>query len=62
MMLASALALVEDAAVSEDGIVVNKDALTKLSFKPYERQAVEFGSKAYPLNMYGTNKQEPFKE
>lgn len=47
------IALMSLPGVAEDGIVVSRDLLEKFSFKTYERRVVEFGSKYYPLNMYG---------
>jgi hypothetical protein len=38
---------------SEDGILINPELLEKLTFKPYQQRVVEFGNKAYPLNVYG---------
>lgn len=49
--------------VSEDGIVISKDMLPKLAFKTYETRVVEFGSKRFPLNLYGDeNKYKPFPD
>lgn len=50
------VALMSVPGVAEDGIVVSRDLLSKFSFKTYERRVVEWGSKAYPLNMYGDDK------
>ena len=47
------IALMSVPGVAEDGIVVSRDLLKKFSFKTYERRVVEYGSKFYPLNMYG---------
>jgi hypothetical protein len=50
-------------AVSEDGVLISKDVLPRLSFKVYETRVVEFGNKAFPLNLYGTHKTyKPFPE
>jgi len=48
------VAFMSHPAVSEDGIVVSRDALPKFRFKTYETRVVEFGSKRFPLNLYGT--------
>lgn len=50
-------------AVSEDGILISRDVLHKLRFKVYETRVVEFGNKAFPLNLYGNHKiYKPFPE
>lgn len=48
------MAFMSHPAVSEDGIMISSDVLDKLKFKTYEIRVVEWGSKNYPLNMYGT--------
>lgn len=48
------MALMSHPSVSEDGIMICKDVLHKLKFKTYETRIVEWGSKRYPLNLYGT--------
>jgi hypothetical protein len=40
-------------ATSEDGIMISAEVLKEFGFKKYETRVVEFGSKAYPLNLYG---------
>lgn len=40
-------------AVSEDGVLFNRDSLWKLGFYTYEVREIEFGSKYFPLNLYG---------
>jgi hypothetical protein len=40
-------------AVSEDGILVSRSALKKFSFNTFETRTVEWGSKYFPLNLYG---------
>ncbi len=45
--------LMSHPAVSEDSILISRDALDKLKFKIYERRTVEFGKNYYPLNIYG---------
>lgn len=47
------VAFMSHPGVAEDGIVISRDVLSQFSFKTYERRVVEFGSKFYPLNMYG---------
>lgn len=42
-------------SVSEDGIMISRDVLDKFKFKTYERRIVEWGSKRFPLNLYGTH-------
>lgn len=50
-------------SVSEDGIMIARDVLEKLRFKIYETRVVEFGSKNFPLNLYGNLKEyKPFPE
>jgi DNA-directed RNA polymerase beta subunit len=50
-------------SVSEDGIMISKQALEKLKFKIYETRVVEFGSSQFPLNLYGTkDNYKPFPE
>ncbi len=41
-------------AVSEDGVMISRSALDKLSFSVFETRVIEFGSKNYPLNLYGS--------
>jgi len=50
------IALMSVPGVAEDGIVVSRSLLKQFSFKTYERRIVEWGSKFYPLNKYGTDK------
>lgn len=47
------MAFMTHPAVSEDGIMISSDVLDKLSFKIYETRVVEWGSKRFPLNLYG---------
>ena len=50
-------------SVSEDGIMICRDQLHKFAFKIYETRIVEFGSKKFPLNMYGTkDNYKPFPD
>jgi hypothetical protein len=48
------MAYLSQAPVSEDGILICRDVLPRLRFKTYERRVVEWGSKRFPLNLYGT--------
>ena len=41
-------------SVSEDGIMISKDALEKLKFDIFETRIVECGAGHFPLNLYGT--------
>lgn len=47
------IAFMSHPSVSEDGIMISKDVLKKFSFKTYETRVVEWGSKKFPLNLYG---------
>ena len=50
-------------AVSEDGVMISSDVLPKLRFKTYENRVVEWGSKRFPLNIYGDAENfKPFPE
>ncbi len=40
-------------ATSEDGILISQELLKEFGFKKYETRVVEFGTKSYPLNLYG---------
>jgi hypothetical protein len=40
-------------SVTEDGIMISSNQLTKLKFKPYVKKKIEFDSKRIPLNIYG---------
>lgn len=48
------MAFMSHPAVSEDGIMISRDVLDRLKFKIYDTRIVEWGSKDFPLNMYGT--------
>lgn len=48
------VALMSHPSVSEDGILISRDVLSRFSFKTYETRTVDFGSKRFALNMYGT--------
>lgn len=47
------VAFMSHPAVAEDGFIVSRDLLPKFRFKTYETRVVEWGSKHYPLNLYG---------
>jgi len=47
------VAFMSHPAVAEDGFIVSRDILSKFRFKTYETRVVEWGSKSYPLNLYG---------
>lgn len=50
-------------SVSEDGIMVSRDALEKFAFNTYETRIVQYGNKRFPLNLYGTvDKYKPHPE
>lgn len=42
-------------AVSEDSIWASRQVLEHFAFRTYERRVVEFGSKFFPLNIYGND-------
>jgi hypothetical protein len=46
------VAFMSHPAVSEDGILINRNVLKKFEFKTYETRVVEFGSESFPLNLY----------
>lgn len=49
--------------VAEDGIVISRDVLEKFRFRTYETRVVEWGSKRFPLNLYGDDlKYKPFPD
>lgn len=41
---------------TEDGVVVSESFVKKLAYDTFETRIVEFGSKNFPLNMYGDDK------
>lgn len=50
-------------AVSEDGILICEDILKEFAIKTYERREVEWGSRYFPLNLYGDETTyKPFPE
>lgn len=48
------VAFMSHPSVSEDGMAIRRGALSKFKYKTYETRVVEFGSKYFPLNLYGT--------
>lgn len=48
------MAFMSHPSVSEDGIMICRDVLPKFAFKTYETRVVEWGSKRFPINLYGT--------
>ena len=48
------VAFMSHPSVSEDGIMICRDVLHKFAFRTYETRVVEYGSKRFPLNLYGT--------
>lgn len=57
------MAFMSHPAVSEDGILISRDVLDRLKFKVYETRVVEFGTNAFPLNLYGSRDYyKPFPE
>lgn len=49
-------------AVIEDGMVVSKSFLKKMTSKGYESRVVSFGKKRYPINLYGdSNNPDEYK-
>lgn len=50
-------------AVAEDGILISEELLEQFKFVTYETRIVDFGSKAFPINLYGTDDDyRPFPE
>ena len=57
------IAYMTHVAASEDGILISEDALPYLKFKLFETRKVEFGSKSFPSNLYGSVEHyKPFPE
>lgn len=57
------VAFMSHPAVSEDGILISRDALQKFSFKTYESRTAEWGNEKFPLNLYGDiNNYKPFPD
>lgn len=44
-------------SVTEDGILISRQALDKLKFEIFETRVVEFGSNKFPLNIYGDDQE-----
>lgn len=47
------LQYMENPPMSEDGLLIDPEVLKKFDFKKYDPKVVEFGTKVYPLNIYG---------
>jgi DNA-directed RNA polymerase beta subunit len=47
------VAFMSHPAVAEDGFIVSRDILKQFRFKTYETRIIEWGSRSYPLNLYG---------
>lgn len=57
------MAFMSHPSVSEDGIMICEDVLDKFKFKIYENRVIEWGSKRFPLNLYGDKDNfKPFPE
>jgi hypothetical protein len=57
------IALMSIPSVAEDGVMVSRDFLPKLKFKIYDTRQVNFGSKQFPINLYGSlDDPKPFPE
>ena len=57
------VAFMSHPAVSEDGILISRQALKKFRFKTYETRVVEWGNKRFPLNLYGDDETyKPFPD
>ena len=57
------MAFMSHPSVSEDGIMICEDVLEHFKFKTYETRVVEWGSKRFPLNLYGdVDNYKPFPE
>lgn len=57
------MAFMSHPSVSEDGIMISRDVLSRFSFKTYENRTIEWGNKRYPLNLYGDeNNYKPFPD
>lgn len=50
-------------STAEDGFIVSETMLNKFKFKVYENRTVSFGSKKFPLNLYGSaDNYKPFQD
>lgn len=47
------VALIAEAGVAEDGIIICEDVLPRLKFKVYERRTVSLGSRKFPVKISG---------
>jgi len=57
------MAFMSHPSVSEDGIMISEDVLDTFKFKIYENRVIEWGSKRFPLNIYGDKDNfKPFPE
>jgi DNA-directed RNA polymerase beta subunit len=57
------MAFMSHPAASEDGILISRDVLPRFAFKTFETRVVEWGSKRFPLNLYGDdNTFKPFPD
>lgn len=49
--------------VSEDGMGISRDVLSRFNFRIYEKRVVEWGKNNYPLNLYGDDENyKPFPD
>lgn len=63
MGVESNLALMSLPGIIEDGVIVSEDYVQKLKSKGYESRAAMWGSRWYPLNLYGTDTEyKPFPD
>lgn len=50
-------------SVAEDGVAISKSTAEKLKFRTFDTRIVSFGSKSFPLNLYGDlDNYKPFPE
>lgn len=57
------MAFMSHPSVSEDGIMICEDVLDKFKFKTYETRIVDWGSKRFAINLYGTeDNYKPFPD
>ena len=50
-------------SVSEDGVIVSEDVLDMFKFRMYHTRVINFGSKRFPLNLYGKDGEyKPFPD
>lgn len=48
------VAFMSHPAIAEDGIMICRDVLEKFAYKTRESRVVEWGSRQFPINIYGT--------